>query len=278
MYLLYLLYIQSIHGTHILRRPVRYTNAVLRETDELRESQAMKPISVVVVDDHPVYRSGLIKALESAGGSIRVVGEGADGADAVRLAVARRPDVVLLDIKMRGMDGIEATRAIRTQAPRTQVVMLTSYDGEEYVISAIRAGATGYLLKDSAAETIVEGITSVASGGSCVSPAVARTLFAEFAHLAPEPSRPARASYDGLSERELEVLRELALGKTNRQIAEALVLSVRTVENQVRSVYSKLGAVDRADAARYAARKGLVPSEVAEMVATVLTKRGARGS
>jgi DNA-binding NarL/FixJ family response regulator len=238
----------------------------------------MKPISVVVVDDHPVYRSGLIRALEGAGGRIRVVGEGADGTDAISLAKSKRPDVVLLDIKMRGMDGIEATRAIRSELPQTQVVMLTSYDGEEYVISAIRAGATGYLLKDSAAETIVEGIASVAEGGSCVSPAVARTLFAEFAHLAPDSSRPPRESYDGLSDREVEVLRELALGKTNRQIAEALVLSVRTVENQVRSIYHKLDLGDRAEAVRYAARKGLVPADIAEMVATVLAKRGARGS
>ncbi len=194
---------------------------------------------MVVIDDHPVYRSGLVTALESTGQGIELVGVGADGEQAVQLAETLRPSVALLDIRMRGMDGVEATRMIRARSPNTQVIILTAYDGEEYLISAIKAGAAGYLLKDSAAETIVEGIREVARGGSCVSPAVARTLFSEFAHLAPAFGGRSRTYYDGLSDREVEVLRELAAGKTSRQIAEELIVSVRTVENHIRAIYTK---------------------------------------
>lgn len=219
----------------------------------------MSRIRVAVVDDHPLYRKGLMAALSSHSSRVEVVGEAAEGAEALLKIGQIAPDVVLMDIRMRGMDGIEATKRIRERYPRVQVIALSAHDDDGYVLEMLKAGAAGYLLKDADGSTIVRSIEAVHRGEAEMHPSVARKVIQNFAELARHQDLRPRQAFDGLSEREVEVLELLARGKTNREIASLLCISERTVDNHVRNIYSKLNISDRSQAILYAIRKGLVP-------------------
>jgi DNA-binding NarL/FixJ family response regulator len=208
------------------------------------------PIRVLLADDQRVVREGLAMLLGLLPG-IEVVGTAADGEEAVRLAVSRAPDVILMDLRMPRVDGVEATRRIAEARPQARVIALTTYADEPTVLSALRAGARGYLTKDAGAEEIEAAITAVARGEAALDPAVQAHVLAGLADDAP-------ALPDGLTPREAEVLTLIAEGLSNAQIAERLVVSQATVKSHVNRVFAKAGVRDRAQAVAYAYRNGLV--------------------
>jgi DNA-binding NarL/FixJ family response regulator len=211
-----------------------------------------EPVRVLLVDDHPVYRDGLAMLLGSVPG-MTVVGTAADGAQAVELARDQQPDVVVMDVQMPVLDGIEATRAITTEQPSVGVVVLTMSEDDGTVFAAVRAGARGYLLKGADQEEVVRAITTVAAGGAVFGAALARRI-AEF--FSAVPSGPG-AAFPQLTAREREVLDLVAAGRTNGQIAAALHLSPKTVRNNVSNVLAKLHVTDRAQAIVRAREAGL---------------------
>jgi DNA-binding NarL/FixJ family response regulator len=208
---------------------------------------------VVVVDDHELFRGGLVSLLKEHG--VDVVGEAGLGAVAVRMALELAPDVVLMDLNMPGMSGIEATQRIASSAPLTRVVMLTVFSDEANVIDALLAGACGYLLKDSPMDRILEGVLAAARGESLLSPRVAGQLIQRVRE--PAESEPPLSGAN-LTPRELEVLELLARGLDNPQIASTLFLSQHTVKNHVSSILVKLQVENRIQAAVRAVRSGLV--------------------
>ena len=215
------------------------------------------PIRVLLVDDQRLMREGLRILLELEP-DLEVVGEAGDGQAALDAYAALRPDVVLMDVRMPGMDGVEATRRLRERWPEARVIILTTFDDDEYVFEGLRAGALGYLLKDVSGQELAEAVRTVAASGALIEPSVARKVLAEFARLAP-PARPIEAGLPTpLSEREREVLRLLALGLTNREIAARLYLAEGTVKNYVTSILQKLGVRDRTQAALRAREMGLL--------------------
>ena len=211
-------------------------------------------IRVVICDDQEMVCEGL-RAILGTAADIAVVGIGHDGAEAVDLAGQQRPDVVLMDLKMPGMNVIQATRQIKDLFPDVRVLALTTYDADEWVFDAIRAGADGYLLKDTPRARLIEAIRGTAAGATHVDPQVAGKLFARVAQEAAPPA--ASAALRSLSERELEVLRLLARGLSNADIAQRLYLSEGTVRNYVSGVLSKLYVTDRTQASILALRFGL---------------------
>ncbi len=214
-------------------------------------------IRVLLVDDQKLMREGLRVLLEMEP-DLDVVGEASDGAEALAAYAEQQPDVVLMDIRMPGMDGVEATRRLRERWPNARVIILTTFDDDEYVFEGLRAGALGYLLKDVSGHELAEAIRTVAAGGALIEPSVARKVLAEFARLAP-PARAADAGLpEPLTEREQEVLRLLAQGLSNREIAQRLFLAEGTVKNYVTSILGKLGVRDRTQAALRARELGLV--------------------
>ena len=212
------------------------------------------PIRVLIADDHAVVRKGLRSFLELDPG-LKIVGEAADGAAALRMAQELRPDVVLMDLLMPVMDGVAATSAIRRELPDTEVIALTSVLEESLVIQAIQAGAIGYLLKDTDAPKLRQAIKAAAAGEVQLSPAAAAMLV----HKVKAPRSP-----ETLTERETEVLRELARGKSNKEIANSLFISETTAKTHVKNIMQKLGVPSRTQAALYAARIGLVSLALAE--------------
>ena len=207
------------------------------------------PIRILVVDDHSVVRQGL-KMFLGLDPDLEVVGEAEDGADAIRQCRALIPDVVLMDMLMPVMDGIAATAAIRLEMPDTEVIALTSVLEDEAVIGAVKAGAIGYLLKDTQADELRRAIKAAAAGQVQLSPAAAARLMREVR----TPELPAA---DSLTEREGEVLKLLAQGKANKQIARDLFIGEKTVKTHVSNILSKLGVQSRTQAALYAAQHGL---------------------
>ena len=212
------------------------------------------PVRILIADDHAVVRQGLrmFLALDS---ELEVVGEAENGREAVERAHALHPDVVLMDLLMPVMDGIAATQAIRHELPDTEVVALTSVLEDDKVVGAVRAGAIGYLLKDTEAEELTRAIRAAAGGQVQLSPAAATRLMREM--RTPEVRAP--DGPDRLTEREVEVLRLLAEGKANKEIAVALGIGEKTVKAHVSSILSKLGMQSRTQAALHAVRIGLVP-------------------
>jgi NarL family two-component system response regulator LiaR len=227
-------------------------------------------IKVLIVDDHAVVRQGLRTFLELQDDvssddpsvlPIQVVGEAANGAEAVKLARNLRPDVVLLDLVMPEMDGIEATPKIIEDSPHSRVIILTSFGEEDRVFPAIRAGAQGYLLKDIAPDDLVQAVRAAHLGQVQLHPDIARTLMLAVAAKEELPSSQPAEPFDELTERELEVLSLIAGGFNNREIAEKLVISTKTVKTHVSSILGKLHLEDRTQAAIYALRHGLAPDE-----------------
>ncbi len=212
-----------------------------------------EPITVLIVDDHQVVRQGLRDFLELHD-TIRVVGEASNGSAGVQQVQTLLPDVVLMDLMMAEMDGITATRRIRQISPRTQVIVLTSFVDDNSIFPAIQAGAISYLLKDVSPEDLAQAIIAAHRNEGTLHPAVAARMMQEM-HRAPVAS----PSGEHLTERELDVLRLIAQGKSNREIADLLVISEKTVKTHVSNVLSKLHLADRTQAAIYALRQRLVP-------------------
>ena len=216
--------------------------------------------TVLIADDQPLQRMGVRMLLEGTPG-LTPVGEAAHGAEAVRMAAELRPDVVLMDIRMPGMDGIEATRRIIAAGGRTRVLIVTTFDLDEYAYEGLRAGAGGFLLKDARPEELVAGIHAVATGDAVVSPRLTRRLLDAYTHraLAPAVSPPAEdPRLKTLTDREREVLVAIGQGWTNTEIAERLVLTESTVKKHVGRVLAKIGARDRVQAVITAYDTGLV--------------------
>jgi DNA-binding NarL/FixJ family response regulator len=217
----------------------------------------MERIKVLIADDHRVVREGLAAILKNKE-NIDVVGEAQDGQEAVEKARALLPDVVLMDVSMPRMGGVEATRIIKREFPHMGIVALTMYEEQQYIFDLVRAGATGYLLKDTDSSQIVTAIRSIYRGESLIHPSVASKILAEFSLLAQKKGKkPSWVEHD-LTEREITVLRLVADGKTNKEIANNLDLSEKTVKNHVRNIFHKLHVYDRTQAAILAIRKGLI--------------------
>lgn len=213
----------------------------------------MESIRVLIADDHPVFRDGLRVLLDSLPDA-QVVGEAASGEEAVRLAASLQPDVILMDLQMPGINGIEATRRILHTSPHIGVLVVTMFEDEDSVFAAMRAGARGYLLKGAGQKEILLAIRSVADGGAMFGPSIARRLINYFA--APSPAMPPQV-FPELTDREREVLTMIAQGQNNNWIADRLGLSQKTVRNHVSNIFSKLQVADRAQAIVRAREGGL---------------------
>jgi DNA-binding NarL/FixJ family response regulator len=213
---------------------------------------AVRVVRVLVVDDQTLFRTGLCSLL-AADERVDVIGQAADGADGVREAIRLKPDVILMDIRMPNVDGIEATRQIMERVPGARVLILTTFETDNQVLQALKAGASGYVLKDSSAPAIINSIVAIMSGEKVMASAVANRVLEMLTGTAGP-----KKFYDGLTEREVEILRLLAGGIGNKQIAYRLKISEKTVRNHVSNMYEKLGINDRTQAALYAVRKGLV--------------------
>jgi NarL family two-component system response regulator LiaR len=211
------------------------------------------PITVMIVDDHEMVRRGACSYLE-AQPDISVVAQAGSGEEAVRLAQEHIPDVVLMDLVMPGMDGVEATRKVKNASPRTQIIILTSFHQDEYIFPALQAGAISYLLKDVKAAELLEAIRRAAQGEATLHPKIAARVIRTFRDLENEEASP----FTALTEREMEVLKLIAKGYSNERIAEQLVISLGTVKGHVSNILSKLHLVDRTQAAVYAWQKGVV--------------------
>jgi DNA-binding NarL/FixJ family response regulator len=210
-------------------------------------------LRVVIADDHPVFRFGM-RALLAAEPGTAVVGEATTGDEAVALATSLRPDVVIMDLNMPGCNGIEATRRIVEAAPAVAVLVVTMFEDDDSVFAAMRAGARGYLLKDARGDEVINAIRAVAAGQAIFGPGIAQRLMGFFA--APGPNVPPRA-FPELTAREEEILALVAAGKNNAEIAAALFLSLKTVQNHVSNIFAKLRVADRAQAVIRAREAGL---------------------
>ena len=217
----------------------------------------MERIKVLIVDDHRVVREGLSAILQSKE-NIQVLGEAQDGQEAVEKARSLLPDVILMDVSMPKMTGVEATRIIKREFPHMGIIALTMYEEQQYIFDLVRGGATGYLLKDSDSDQIVKAIQSVYRGDSLIHPSVASKILAEFSLLAQKKGKKSGWVEHDLTDREITVLRLVADGKTNKEIANNLDLSEKTVKNHVRNIFHKLQVYDRTQAAILAIRKGLI--------------------
>ncbi|MDQ4100292.1 MAG: response regulator transcription factor [Chloroflexota bacterium] len=213
------------------------------------------PIHVLIADDHEIVRRG-IRALLATEPGIDVVAEAPTGSEAVIATARHKPDVILMDLMMPGMDGIEATRQIKANQPTAHILVLTSFATDDKIFPAIKAGALGYLLKDAGPEELVQAIRLVHRGESSLHPAVARQVLQELSRTRAEPPSP-----DPLSERELMVLQALARGLGNQEIAHQLSIGEATVRTHVSNILSKLHLASRTQAAIYAIRKGIAPLE-----------------
>ncbi len=226
-------------------------------------------IRVLLADDQDIIRTGLTIILNHQP-DLEVIGQAADGTEAVDLAKQLRPDVILMDIKMPRLNGIQATRQIMAELPRTQIIILTTYDTDDWVFDGIRAGAVGYLLKDTSSDNLAEAVRGAMRGESQMDPTVARKVLREFQHVtaphrptAEPPGHPAASApedepLEKLTDREEEILKLLAAGLSNKEIAQKLSLSEGTVKNHISAILAKLHANDRTQAVLTALKRGLV--------------------
>ncbi len=218
--------------------------------------KAKESITVMIVDDHEMVRQGACSYLE-AQPDISVVAQAGTGEEALKLAQEFIPDVVLMDLVMPGMDGVETTRRVKDISPRTQIVILTSFHQDEFIFPALQAGAISYLLKDVKAKELVEAIRRAARGEATLHPRIASRVIKTFRSLEPDAINP----FTALTEREMEVLKLIAKGCSNDNIAKQLVISVGTVKGHVGNILSKLHLIDRTQAAAYAWQEGIVRRE-----------------
>lgn len=217
-----------------------------------------EPIHLLLVDDQRLMREGLRTLLELEP-DLRVVSEAGNGEEALAAYDAHQPDVVLMDVRMPVLDGVEATRRLLHRWPAARVIILTTFDDDEYVFEGLRAGALGYLLKDVSVEELADAIHTVMAGGALIEPSIARKVIAEFTRLAvPFTPKPTPSMEEPLTEREQEILRLLAQGMTNREIAQRLYLAEGTVKNYVTNILGKIGARDRTQAALRAHELGIL--------------------
>ncbi len=223
-----------------------------------------RQIRILIADDHAVVRSGLHSILEMEG-DLTVVAEASDGHQALALAQETLPDIVLMDIKMGDWDGVTATRRIRNSVPTTRVIVLTNHDQDELVFSSIRAGASGYLLKEVTAAQLANSIRTVADGFSLIYPSIAARVLDEFGRLrttpVAAPGQEEDEGYHDLTGREREVLQLIAQGRSNKEIGGELKISERTVKTHVSNIFGKLELTDRTQVALYAHRRGLADVE-----------------
>ena len=215
------------------------------------------PIRILLVDDHELVRQGVASMLAKAE-DLTVVGEAKTGREAIETSRKELPDVVLMDVRMPDMDGLEATRRIKEERPRTAVVMVTMHDNPAYLREAVRAGAAGYLLKDVSKDDLIDAIRQVATGGAFIESQMLKGMLSE---MKPGSATPSAAR--NLTKREREILSLVAEGLSNREIADKLVLSPETVKSHVAAILEKLNVSDRTQAAIYAVRNGLVESSTA---------------
>ncbi len=224
-------------------------------------------IRILLADDHPIVREGLRAVLETQA-DFEVIAEAARGDEALRLALALQPDILLLDLEMPILDGVETIRRLRQQQPAARIIVFTAFDNDERIIHAVQAGANGYLLKGAPREEIFKAIRITMEGGSLLQPVVASKLLRHMGHQPPVTGSQSSLShhlttqrvppYEALTERELEVLKLLAQGMPNKEIAAQLVISERTAKFHVSSIMGKLGATNRTEAVSLAAQKGLI--------------------
>ena len=212
----------------------------------------MEKIKILLVDDHAIMRDG-IKALLNIHDDLEVVGEASEGREAIELARELNPDVVVMDISMPGMDGLEVTHRLTRKNPGTKVIILTQHDNKEYILSTIKVGAAGYIPKKALGSDLVSAIRAVRSGDSFLYPSAARTLIDDYRKQAEQPD-----IYESLTEREREILKLIAEGRTSRETAEALFISQKTVQGYRAKIMEKLDLHNRTELIKYAMRKGLV--------------------
>ena len=212
----------------------------------------MEPIKILIADDHPVVREGLSAMLDREHG-IKVIGEAKDGLEAVQKAGQLNPDIVLMDLRMPELDGVEAMRQIKATNPDARFIVLTTYDTDEYIFKGIEAGARAYLLKDAPRDELFKAIRAVYRGESLIQPVVASKVLDRFAELSRQAQTP-----EILSGRELEVLELIAKGAANKEIANKLSISESTVKTHIANIFQKLGASDRTEAVAQALKKGII--------------------
>ena len=217
----------------------------------------MTPIQVLLVDDQALFREGL-RTLLSVHPNLEVVGEANNGQEAIEMAAELQPDVILMDLRMPVLDGVAATRRLKESHPQCRVIVLTTFDDDEYVFDGLRAGAVGYLLKDVSSETLVEAIRTAAGGETFLQPSVAAKVVAEFARLSERSPSSGQGLLEPLSERELEIIALVASGASNKEIAAQLFIAEGTVKNHLTNILGKLGVRDRTQAALKAKELGLI--------------------
>ncbi len=218
----------------------------------MNTQQARKLTRVLVADDHTIVRQGVISLLEESG-EVQVVAEAADGIEAVEKALATRPDIAILDLTMPRLNGLEAVRRIHEQLPQTRILVLTVHEEDEYVIPIVRAGASGYLVKDAAVKELMSAVSALQKGQGYFGPQAARALAEQYRH-----GQQSDNPYGSLTPREREVFHLLTEGKTSKEIARALEISVKTAENHRARIIEKLAVSNTAGLVRYAARMGLL--------------------
>lgn len=233
--------------------PTDTTSADSPEPTHLTAETETRPIRLLLVDDHPVVRKGTRELLEGES-DLTVLGEAGNGLEAIALARELRPDVILMDVSMPQMNGIEATKAIKAEHPSVGVLVLTSYDDDAYVFALLEAGAAGYLLKNASEDDLLGAVRAVAAGESALHPSIARKVLERFSAQA-TPTTPPE---DELSSRELEVLRVAAAGYTNKEIARDLDISPRTVQVHLANIFSKLGVGSRTEAVLHGIKRGWI--------------------
>ncbi|WP_414656490.1 response regulator [Deinococcus sp. VB343] len=216
------------------------------------EQEVTRPITLLLVDDHPVVRKGTRELLEGES-DMQVLGEAGSGEEALAQARALAPDVILMDVSMPGMNGIEATKAIKAEQPGVGVLVLTSYDDDAYVFALLEAGAAGYLLKNASEDDLLGAVRAVAAGESALHPSIARKVLERFSVVS-NPTPPE----DDLSPRELEVLRVAASGRTNKEIARDLDISPRTVQVHLANIFAKIGVGSRTEAVLHGIKRGWI--------------------
>ena len=219
-------------------------------------------IRLVLADDHAVVRSGTRELLEQQP-DLKIVGEAADGEEAVRLANELKPDVLVMDVRMPKMSGVEATRRIKADYPEVKVLVLTAHDDDEYIFALLQAGANGYLLKTAEIDELVKAIRTVALGQSALAPTVAGKVVAQFASgkSLPEVLHESEDDHEGLTDRELGILKLVGQGLSNKQIGKELFISYRTVEDHLSNIFSKLNVRSRTEAVMYAVGKGWISTD-----------------